>query len=120
MIQYYGKAESGAVGNPGKNWVALDGEKVNGLTYPSIPAGKQKIRISWGGSRDFAPGSVTVSVAVTDNRINSKVVLKSETSFTYSSTTTPPTEPGHYTMTVVVLGGNYLASPINRSFQISK
>ncbi|MFR4784199.1 MAG: hypothetical protein ACLUAR_16080 [Pilosibacter sp.] len=36
------------------------------------------------------------------------------------STTTPPTEPGRYTMTVVVLGGNYLASPINRSFQITK
>lgn len=38
----------------------------------------------------------------------------------YSSTTTPPTEPGRYTMTVVVLDGNYLASPINRSFQITK
>lgn len=193
MVQYYGTAESGTVGNLGKNWVALDGEKVNLLTYPAIPAGKQKIRIlwggdeeysgfeketdvtmtereqmkfnlkkapyeaglvfdhdqnidytatakaiyeavvestepevdfdefavkynadlsglienfkplddeslvtkkfgtgswkiriSWGGSRDFAPGSVTVSVAVTDNRINSKVVLKSETSFTYN------------------------------------
>lgn len=44
-IQYYGTAESGSVGNLGKNWVALDGEKVNGLIYPSIPAGKQKIRI---------------------------------------------------------------------------
>ena len=193
MIQYYGTAESGAVGNIGKDWVALDGEKVNLLTYPAIPAGKQKIRISWdgdeeysgfeketdvimtereqmkfnlkeapyevglvfdhdqnidytataraiyeavvestepevdfdefevkynadpsglienfrplddeslvtkkfgtgswkiriswGGSRDYAPGSVTVSVTVTDNRINSKVVLKSETSFTYN------------------------------------
>ena len=192
-IQYYGKAESGSVGNLGKNWVALDGETVNLLTYPAIPAGKQKIRIlwdgneeysgfeketdvtmtereqmkfnlkeapyevglvfdhdqnidytatakaiyeavvestepevdfdefevkynadpsglienfrplddeslvtkkfgtgswkiriSWGGSRDYAPGSVTVSVTVTDNRINSKVVLKSETSFTYN------------------------------------
>lgn len=193
MVQYYGTAESGTVGNLGKNWVALDGEKVNGLIYPAIPAGKQKIRIlwggdeeysgfeketdvtmtereqmkfnlkeapyeaglvfdhdqnidytatakaiyeavvestepevdfdefavkynadlsglienfkplddeslvtkkfgteswkiriSWGGSRDYAPGSVTVSVTVTDNRINSKVVLKSETSFTYN------------------------------------
>ena len=192
-IQYYGKAESGSVGNLGKNWVALDGETVDFLTYPAIPAGKQKIRISWdgdeeysgfeketdvimtereqmkfnlkeapyeaglvfdhdqnidytatakaiyeavvestepevdfdefevkynadpsglienfrplddeslvtkkfgtgswkiriswGGSRYYAPGSVTVSVAVTDNRINSKVVLKSETSFTYN------------------------------------
>lgn len=38
----------------------------------------------------------------------------------YSSTTTPPTEPGRYVMTVVVLGGNYLAAPITRSFQITK
>lgn len=38
----------------------------------------------------------------------------------YSSTTTPPTEAGRYTMTVTVLGGNYLASPITRSFQITK
>lgn len=192
-IQYYGKAKTGAFGGFGRAWVALDGGKVNLLTYPAIPAGKQKIRISWdgdeeysgfeketdvimtereqmkfnlkeapyeaglvfdhdqnidytatakaiyeavvestepevdfdefavkynadlsglienfkplddeslvtkkfgtgswkiriswGGSRDYAPGSVTVSVTVTDNRINSKVVLKSETSFTYN------------------------------------
>lgn len=38
----------------------------------------------------------------------------------YSSTTTAPTEPGRYVMTVVVLGGNYQASPITRSFQITK
>ncbi len=38
----------------------------------------------------------------------------------YSSTTTPPTEPGRYTMTVVTLGGNYQAAPITRSFQITK
>ena len=38
----------------------------------------------------------------------------------YSSTTTAPTEPGRYVMTVVVLGGNYQAAPITRSFQITK
>ncbi len=38
----------------------------------------------------------------------------------YSSTTTPPTEPGRYVMTVVTLGGNYQAAPITRSFQITK
>lgn len=38
----------------------------------------------------------------------------------YSSTTTPPTEPGRYIMTVVTLGGNYQAAPITRSFQITK
>ena len=38
----------------------------------------------------------------------------------YSSTETPPTEPGRYVMTVVTLGGNYQAAPITRSFQITK
>ena len=37
----------------------------------------------------------------------------------YSSTTTPPTEPGRYVMTVVTLGGNYQAAPITRSVQIT-
>ena len=38
----------------------------------------------------------------------------------YSSTTTPPTEPGRYVVTVVTLGGNYQAAPITRAFQIIK
>ena len=38
----------------------------------------------------------------------------------YSSTTATPTEPGRYVMTAVVLGGNYQAAPITRSFQITK
>ncbi len=38
----------------------------------------------------------------------------------YSCTTTPPSEPGRYVMTVVTLGGNYQAAPITRSFQITK
>lgn len=38
----------------------------------------------------------------------------------YSSTTTAPTEPGVYTMTVVTVGGNYQAAPIIRTFTITK
>ncbi|HIT73803.1 MAG TPA: hypothetical protein IAD10_09100 [Candidatus Fimicola cottocaccae] len=38
----------------------------------------------------------------------------------YSSTTTPPTEPGKYTQTIVTLGGNYQAAPVTRAFQIVK
>ena len=38
----------------------------------------------------------------------------------YSSTTTAPTEPGVYTMTVLTLGGNYQAAPITRTFTITK
>ena len=36
----------------------------------------------------------------------------------YSSKTTPPTEPGSYAQTVVILGGNYMSAPITRSFTI--
>ena len=36
------------------------------------------------------------------------------------SSTTPPTEPGRYVVTVVTLGGNYQAAPIMRAFQITK
>lgn len=64
-----------------ENYKPLDDES---LVTKKFGTGSWKIRISWGGSRDYAPGSVTVSVTVTDNRINSKVVLKSETSFTYN------------------------------------
>lgn len=38
----------------------------------------------------------------------------------YSSTTTPPTAPGRYVVTVVTLGGNYQAAPMTRAFQITK
>lgn len=38
----------------------------------------------------------------------------------YTSTTTAPTEPGRYTVTVVTLGGSYLTAPLTRSFQITK
>ncbi len=38
----------------------------------------------------------------------------------YQSTTEFPTEPGRYVVTVVTLGGDYLASPVTKSFQITK
>ena len=38
----------------------------------------------------------------------------------YQSTTDFPTEPGRYVVTVVTLGGDYLAPPVTRSFQITK
>ena len=65
-IQYYGTAESGAVGNLGKDWVALDGEKVNLLTYPVIPAGKQKIRISWDGDEEYSGFEKETDVIMTE------------------------------------------------------
>ena len=38
----------------------------------------------------------------------------------YTSTTTAPTEPGRYVVTVVTINGDYLAAPVTRTFQITK
>lgn len=38
----------------------------------------------------------------------------------YQSTTDFPTEPGRYVVTVVTLGGDYLAPPVTKTFQITK
>ena len=46
--------------------------------------GTWTIRISWGGSKDYAPGDTVVSVTTTDNRIASQIALKSDASFTYN------------------------------------
>lgn len=46
--------------------------------------GTWTIRISWGGSKEYAPGNTVVSVTTTDNRIDSQIVLKSDASFTYN------------------------------------
>lgn len=60
-----------------------------------------------------------------DNTISQSNVKYLYSGFTskwkpYSSTTTPPTDPGRYVVTVVTLGGNYQAAPITRAFQITK
>lgn len=46
--------------------------------------GTWSIRISWGGSKEYAPGDTVVSVTTTDNRIASQLALKSDASFTYN------------------------------------
>lgn len=64
-IEYYATATTGAVDKLGHAWVALTGGKVNGLTYPAIGEGTQKVRITWGGSKDYAPWSWEGDVEVT-------------------------------------------------------
>ena len=64
-IEYYATATIGAVDKLGHAWVALTGGKVNGLTYPAIGEGTQKVRITWGGSKDCAPWSWEGDVVVT-------------------------------------------------------
>lgn len=64
-IEYYATATTGATDKFGHAWVALTGGKVNGLTYPAIGEGTQKVRISWSGSKNYAPWSWEGDVVVT-------------------------------------------------------
>ena len=63
-IEYYATASTGAIGSAGKAWVALEGGKVDILTYPGIEEGTWDIRVSYPGSREYDPVSVTASVKV--------------------------------------------------------
>ena len=64
-IQYYATATTGSLDKIGHAWVALTGGKVNGLTYPAIGEGTQQVRITWGGSKDYAAWTWEGDVEVT-------------------------------------------------------
>ena len=64
-IEYYATTTTGAVDKLGHAWVALTGGKVNGLTYPAIGEGTQEVRITWGGSKNYAAWQWQGNVAVT-------------------------------------------------------
>lgn len=65
-LEYYATAKTGNVGGIGKSWVPLSGGKESGLEYPGIPAGIQKIRISWPGNRLYASTTVEADVEILD------------------------------------------------------
>lgn len=52
-IKYYAKAESGSLGELGHAWADLNGEKINGLTYPAISEGKKTLRFEFAGNADY-------------------------------------------------------------------
>lgn len=75
-IEYYATATTGSLGSLGHAWVQLKGEEINGLTYPAIPAGDQKIRISYAANDMYFGASQEVTVNFTE-RADSNIVLKS-------------------------------------------
>ena len=79
-IEYYGSAESGTVGSLGHAWVLLTGGKVNGLNYPAISEGTQKVRLSWTGNKDYAPSAKEATVEIT-GRPEVQVKLKDNPTF---------------------------------------
>lgn len=63
-IEYYATAESGSWGSVGKAWMPLEGGTKDLLTYPAIGEGTQEVRITWGGSKDYAAWQWQGNVAV--------------------------------------------------------
>ena len=64
-IEYYATAESDSWGSVGKAWMPLEGGTKDLLTYPAIGEGTQEVRITWGGSKDYAAWQWQGNVAVT-------------------------------------------------------
>lgn len=60
-------------------WSSLDKGGAN-----AFGPGTWKIRFSWNGSTEYKPGSFTVKVTVTDNRIASHIVFKEGAAITYN------------------------------------
>ena len=50
----------------GATWVALEGEKINGLNYPAISEGEQKIQITYAGNDTYYSKEATTSVTFND------------------------------------------------------
>ena len=74
-IEYYATAESGSWGSVGKAWMPLEGGTKDLLTYPAIGEGTQEVRITWGGSKDYAAWQWKGNVAVT-GRVDAPFRLK--------------------------------------------
>lgn len=65
-IEYYATATTGAMGSIGKAWTSLEGGKVNGLTYPGIPEGTQKIRVTYAGDKENTAVTAETEITVMD------------------------------------------------------
>lgn len=63
-IEYYATATTGAVGNLGHAWIALEGGTKDALHYPAMAEGTQKIRISYAGDDTHSAASAEVDVNV--------------------------------------------------------
>lgn len=65
--EYYGtNVLAGNIDGGAKNWAPVEGGKVNFvLDYPQMPAGEQKVRITYKGNSDYRPstsGETTITV----------------------------------------------------------
>ena len=75
-IEYYATATTGSLGDLGHAWASIEGAKVNGLTYPAMGVGSQKIKISYAGTNATLPTSVETTVNFTIGKEESKIIFK--------------------------------------------
>ena len=50
----------------GNAWAPIEGGKINGLTYPGIPEGTQKIRVTYAGDKENAAVTAETDIRVMD------------------------------------------------------
>lgn len=91
------------------------------LTWNQEMPENNKLTVEEAAAFDFK-ATLSYDGDVTVSQSNVKYIYTGFTSKwkRYSSTTTPPSEPGRYSVTVVTVGGNYQAMPFERSFRIIK
>ena len=91
------------------------------LTWNQEMPENNKLTVEEAAAFDFK-ATLSYDGDVTVSQSNVKYIYTGFTSKwkRYSSTTTPPSEPGRYSVTVVTVGGNYQAMPVERSFRIIK
>lgn len=65
-IEYYATATTGAAMGFGNAWAPIEGGKINGLTYPGIPEGTQKIRVTYAGDKENAAVTAETAIRVMD------------------------------------------------------
>ena len=65
-IEYYATATTGAAMGFGNAWAPIEGGKINGLTYPGIPEGTQKIRVTYAGDKENAAVTAETDIRVMD------------------------------------------------------
>ena len=65
-IEYYATATTGAAMGFGNAWAPIEGGKINGLTYPGIPEGTQKIRVTYAGDKENAAVTAETNITVMD------------------------------------------------------
>lgn len=64
-IKYYANAVTGSTEHLGHAWADLNGEKINGLTYPAISEGTWKLLFEFAGNADYKGFSKDVEVTFT-------------------------------------------------------